>query len=287
LSFDSSITCRFKYEKKDHLMRTKLILPLLIASVLIASCTQSPTGRRQLMLFDDKKLSAMGIQTFEGMKAETPISKNKKVNQYVQCVANNLLKHTDAKWQQTPWEIVVFEDDQVNAFALPGGKMGVYTGLLLVADNQSQLAAVIGHEIAHVMAGHSNERLSSDQFISTALTVADSALTVAGSPYQEQMRSAFGLGAQVGIALPFSRAHETEADIMGLELMAKSGFVPTESVKLWQNMAAKGSGSTPQLLSSHPVPDNRIKELNKHMAVAESYYQQRRSQGALPNCNKA
>lgn len=268
-------------------MRTKLVFPLLIASVLIASCTQSPTGRRQLMLFDDKKLSAMGIQTFEGMKAETPISKNKKVNQYVQCVANNLLKHTDAKWQQTPWEIVVFEDDQVNAFALPGGKMGVYTGLLLVADNQSQLAAVIGHEIAHVMAGHSNERLSSDQFISTALTVADGALAVAGSPYQEQMRSAFGLGAQVGIALPFSRAHETEADIMGLELMAKSGFVPTESVKLWQNMAAKGSGSTPQLLSSHPVPDNRIKELNKHMAVAESFYQQRRSQGALPNCNKA
>lgn len=173
-------------------MRTKLVLPLLIASVLVASCTQSPTGRRQLMLFDDKKLSAMGIQTFEGMKAETPISKNKKVNQYVQCVANNLLKHTDAKWQQTPWEIVVFEDDQVNAFALPGGKMGVYTGLLLVADNQSQLAAVIGHEIAHVMAGHSNERLSSDQFISTALTVADGALAVAGSPYQEQMKTAFG-----------------------------------------------------------------------------------------------
>lgn len=268
-------------------MRTKFVLSVVVTSLLIASCAQSPTGRRQLMLFDDKKLSAMGIQTFEGMKAETPISKNKKVNQYVQCVANNLLKHTDTKWQQIPWEIVVFDDDQVNAFALPGGKIGVYTGLLLVADNQSQLAAVIGHEIAHVIAGHSNERLSSDQFISTALAVADGALAVAGSPYQQQMKTAFGLGAQVGIALPFSRTHESEADIMGLELMAKSGFVPAESVKLWQNMAAKGSGSTPQLLSSHPVPDNRIKALNNHMAIAEGYYQQRRSQGALPSCSKA
>ena len=266
----------------------RTLLALFSSAVLLVSaCAESPTGRPQLMLFDNSQVSKLGIQTFEELKSKTPISKDNKANRYVQCVAQAVLKVTPEKYQANPWEIVVFDSDQVNAFALPGGKLGVYTGLLLVADNQSQLAAVIGHEIAHVIAGHSNERLSSDQFIQTALTVADSALTVAGSPYQQQMKTAFGLGAQVGIALPFSRAHETEADIMGLELMAKSGFVPTESVKLWQNMAAKGSGSTPQLLSSHPVPDNRIKALNKHMMVAEGYYQQRRSQGALPNCNRA
>ncbi|MFC4655118.1 M48 family metallopeptidase [Rheinheimera marina] len=259
---------------------------LLAVSVLLASCAHSPTGRRQLMLFDESKLSAMGSQTFEGMKKETPVSSNKKINQYVQCVANTLIKQTDAKWQQSPWEVVVFEDDQVNAFALPGGKIGVYTGLLLVAENQHQLAAVIGHEIAHVMAGHSNERLSSDQFIQTALTVADSALAATGSQYQQQLMTAFGVGAQIGVALPFSRTHESEADIIGLDLMAKAGFEPAQSVKLWQNMAAKGSGGTPQFLSSHPVPENRIKALDAHMAVAEGYFQQRRSQGALPACSK-
>jgi len=237
------------------------------------------------MLFDESKLSAMGSQTFEGMKKETPINNDKKVNRYVQCVANALVQQTDAKWRQSPWEVVVFEDDQVNAFALPGGKIGVYTGLLLVAENQHQLAAVLGHEIAHVMAGHSNERLSSDQFIQTALTVADNALAATGSQHQSEWMTAFGLGAQVGIALPFSRTHESEADIIGLDLMAKAGFTPEESIKLWQNMAAKGGSQPPQLLSSHPVPENRMKALAAHMASANGYYQSRKAQGALPSCN--
>lgn len=271
--------------KSSSVFMTKLTLAMTTL-LMLGSCAESPTGRPQLMLFDNTQVSKMGIQTFEEMKTKTPISKDKKTNQYVQCVAQAVLKVTPQKYQANPWEIVVFESDQVNAFALPGGKIGVYTGLLLVAENQHQLAAVIGHEIAHVMAGHSNERLSSNQAISTTLGVADVALSAMNTQYKAQLSSAFGLGAQVGLVLPFSRVHETEADVIGLDLMAKAGFQPEESVKLWQNMAKQGSGGTPQILSSHPVPENRIKKLQKDMPAALAAFQSRQALGALPRCNK-
>ena len=271
--------------KSSSVFMTKLTLAMTTL-LMLGSCAESPTGRPQLMLFDNTQVSKMGIQTFEEMKTKTPISKDKKTNQYVQCVAQAVLKVTPQKYQANPWEIVVFESDQVNAFALPGGKIGVYTGLLLVAENQHQLAAVIGHEIAHVMAGHSNERLSSNQAISATLGVADVALAAMNTQYKAQLSSAFGLGAQVGLVLPFSRVHETEADVIGLDLMAKAGFQPEESVKLWQNMAKQGSGGTPQILSSHPVPENRIRKLQKDMPSALAAYQARQGAGGLPRCNK-
>lgn len=271
--------------KSSSVFMTKLTLAMTTL-LMLGSCAESPTGRPQLMLFDNTQVSKMGIQTFEEMKTKTPISKDKKTNQYVQCVAQAVLKVTPQKYQANPWEIVVFESDQVNAFALPGGKIGVYTGLLLVAENQHQLAAVIGHEIAHVMAGHSNERLSSNQAISATLGVADVALSAMNTQYKAQLSSAFGLGAQVGLVLPFSRVHETEADVIGLDLMAKAGFDPEQSVKLWQNMAKQGSGGTPQILSSHPVPENRIKKLQKDMPAALTAFQSRQALGALPRCNK-
>ncbi len=256
------------------------------SSLLLSSCAESPTGRPQLMLFDNAQVSKLGIQTFEELKTKTPITADKKANKYVQCVAQAVLKVTPEKYQVNPWEVVLFESDQVNAFALPGGKIGVYSGLLLVAENQHQLAAVIGHEIAHVMAGHSNERLSSNQAVQATLGVADVALSAMNTRYKTELSSAFGLGAQVGVVLPFSRVHETEADVIGLELMANAGFDPEQSVTLWQNMAKQGSGESLQILSSHPVPENRIKTLQKNMPAAQAAYQQRLQQKTAPNCNQ-
>lgn len=266
-------------------MLKKLLIPTLCA-LLLSSCAESPTGRRQVMLFDNNQLNTLGAQTFEQMKAEQKISTDPATNSYVQCVANALLKVTPAEYQQYKWEIVVFDSDQVNAFALPGGKMGVYTGLLKVAQTPAQLAAVVGHEIGHVMAGHSNERLSTNQFLQVALALGDAGSRAAGVRYQQELMAALGLGAQVGVALPFSRAHETEADIIGLDLMARAGFNPEESVALWQNMAAAGSGGVPQFLSSHPIPDTRIRTLQEKMPGAATLYQQRRQQGSLPACRK-
>lgn len=264
----------------------KKILMLGTCTLLIAACAQSPTGRRQIMLFSDAELGKMGAQSFEQLKAETPISKDQKTNRYVQCVAGALINVTPAEFANQNWEVVVFESEQVNAFALPGGKIGVYTGLLKVAENQDQLAAVMGHEISHVMAGHSNERLSTNQFIQTALTLSDAAMKAYNVQYQTELMAAFGIGAQVGVALPFSRAHETEADIMGLDLMAKAGFEPRQSVNLWQNMAAAGSGGNLEILSTHPLPENRITALRQKMPEAMKTYNERKAAAASPKCSR-
>ncbi|MBU2070419.1 MAG: M48 family metallopeptidase [Gammaproteobacteria bacterium] len=252
--------------------------------LLMAACVQSPTGRRQIMLFSDAELGKMGAQTFEAMKAETPLAKDVELNRYVKCVANSLLAVTPDNLRAQSWEVVLFDADQVNAFALPGGKIGVYTGLLKVAQNQEQLAAVVGHEIAHVIAGHSNERLSTNQGIQTILALGDAGMKAYGVKYQQELMTAFGLGAQLGVALPFSRAHETESDIIGLELMAKAGFEPRQAVNLWQNMAALGGSGTPEFMSTHPLPETRIKELREKLPAAMKLYNERKAASALPQC---
>lgn len=264
----------------------KKLLATTVCAVLIAACAQSPTGRRQVMLFDNNQLNTMGAQTFEQMKTEEKISNNAATNRYVQCVANALLAVTPDEYRQQSWEIVVFDSEQVNAFALPGGKIGVYTGLLKVAETPAQLAAVVGHEIGHVMAGHSNERLSTNQFLQAGLALADAGSKAYGVQYQQQLMAALGVGAQVGVALPFSRTHETEADIIGLDLMAKAGFNPEDAVSLWRNMAAASGAGGPQFLSSHPVPDTRIRTLQEKMPQAAILFNQRKAQSALPTCRK-
>ncbi|MDP4536798.1 M48 family metallopeptidase [Alkalimonas collagenimarina] len=263
------------------------VLMLLIAVFFVVACAESPTGRRQIMLFNENQLNTMGSQTFDSMKEELAISTDQQTIRYVQCVADALLRVTPEEYMGNEWEVIVFADDQVNAFALPGGKIGVYTGLLKVAENQHQLAAVVGHEIGHVMAGHANERLSRSQMVQTGLVLTDAASRAANVRFQQELMAGLGLGSQVGLMLPFSREHETEADIIGLDLMAQAGFQPEQSVNLWRNMAAASGGqSTPQLLSSHPVPDTRIRTLQQRMPAATATFQQRQSQGRLPNCGQ-
>ncbi len=267
-------------------MRTLVKPSLLAIAIFATACAESPTGRPQLMLTPTAKVNSLGEQSFAELKGKTPITKQKKASQYVQCVAKAVIAVTPSKYQQTPWEIEVFEGDEVNAFALPGGKIGVYSGLLLVAENQHQLAAVIGHEVAHVMAEHARERMSSNQVIQTALGVTNVALEAMSTNYKQEISGALGLGAQVGIALPFSRIHESEADVIGLELMAKAGFDPKQSVTLWQNMAKQGGKAPLQILSTHPVPETRIATLERNMPSVMKYYEDRKAQGKLPSCDR-
>ncbi|KUM54461.1 M48 family metallopeptidase [Rheinheimera sp. EpRS3] len=262
----------------------KKLLLLTTCSLLIVACAQSPTGRSQLMLFSDADLGKMGTQTFDTMKAETPIVKDVKTNNYVKCVANSLLAVTPDSMRAQSWEIVVFDSDQVNAFALPGGKIGVYTGMLKLAANQHQLAAVVGHEIGHVIAGHSNERLSTTQGKDMVLAVSSAWLETKGVQYRQEIMAVMGVGAHYGIELPYSRAHESESDTIGLDLMAKAGFEPRESVNLWQNMAALGGNNIPEFMSTHPLAGTRIKDLRDNMPQAMKTYNDRKATGALPNC---
>lgn len=254
-----------------------------IGAALLTACASSPTGRHQLKLFPSSEIDQMGVQSFVQMKKETPSTTNTTTSAYVNCVANQVIAQVPAKYGIDNWEVVVFESDQVNAFALPGGKVGVYTGLLKVANNQDQLAAVIGHELSHVLAEHGNERVSTSFATETGLALA---YKVSGeqSTEKDQLFALLGIGSQVGIVLPFGRIQESEADEMGLELMAKAGFQPQQAVSLWQNMAQAGGESQPELLSTHPSHENRIKDLQKQMAKANTLYQQAQAEGRIPNC---
>ncbi|HAS63591.1 MAG TPA: Zn-dependent protease [Vibrio sp.] len=252
---------------------------LAIAASLTA-CSSSPTGRNQLLLFSDSDMTNLGAQSFEQMKQKQKISTDAKLNNYVQCVAMAVTRQVPKQPSFQNWEVVVFDSDQVNAFALPGGKIGVYTGLLKVAKNEDQLATVIGHEIAHVLADHSNERLSQSQLANTGLQLTSVALGSSEyAQYREATMAALGLGVQVGVLLPYGRTQESEADIVGLDLMAKAGFDPRESVTLWHNMAKASQGQQPpELLSTHPSHSTRIRDLTQTMQQLPNYSM------AKPNC---
>lgn len=251
-------------------------LVLLTTLLLATGCDQTPTGREQLALIPDSMMADFGRETFLQIQQQIPVSSDDQARQQVQCVANQLLSRIEARFPGSPlpqtWEVVVFANDTPNAFAVAGGKIGVHQGLLAVAESDDQLAAVIGHEIAHVLARHGNERLTQELGIKATLMLIG--LFSEGDTDMESVIQALGLGAHLGIALPFSRAHEEEADLMGLELMASAGFDPRESIALWRNMAAAGGGQPLEFLSTHPNHDSRIEALQERMEVALPIYLQ-------------
>ncbi len=254
------------------------IISLFFLVALLAGCATSPTGRTQLVFMPDTQLEQMGFQAFEQLKKDTPIETDPEINQYVQCVVQELTQDLAGQW-----EVVVFKVDQANAFALPGGKIGVYTGLLKIARNQHQLAAVIGHEIGHVLARHGNERVSQKVAVQTGLQVVQ-AIAAPRSTTGQLLMGALGVGAQYGVLMPFSRIQESEADVIGLELMAKAGFDPRESVQLWINMSEAGGAQPPEWLSTHPSHESRIEELRSRLPQALELYRAAREQGRISNC---
>jgi predicted Zn-dependent protease len=251
---------------------------LLAGLALLAGCATSPTGRSQLVLMPDSEINQMGLQAFTTIKKETKVDQSTVVNHYVQCVAQAITREVGGNW-----EVVVFNDTDANAFALPGGKIGVYTGMLKVAENQDQLATVIGHEVAHVLARHANERISQKFAVEQGLGLVN-AIANPQSGTGQTLMGLLGVGAQYGVLLPYSRIQESEADMMGLDLMAKAGFDPRESIKLWQNMNRAGGGQPPEFLSTHPSHSSRISDLNRHMPVALQLQSRARQQGKRPAC---
>lgn len=254
---------------------------LAIVLLLLSACTTSPTGRPQLLLMPESQMNQMGVAAFDNIKKQSKVVQQPTTNRYVNCVAQAITSViTNAK--QTAWEVVVFNDDSANAFALPGGKIGVNTGLLKIARDQHQLAAVVGHEVAHVLAQHGNERMSIDFASQTTQQLLGA--MVEGGEQSALLMGALGLGAAVGVKLPFSRKHESEADLMGLQMMAKAGFNPEASVQLWKNMAANQNGAPPEFLSTHPSHKTRISDLRKNIPTVMASYQLATSRGRSPQC---
>ncbi|HET6397906.1 MAG TPA: M48 family metallopeptidase [Pseudoxanthomonas sp.] len=263
------------------------VLAATIAAVVAACATAtSPTGRTQYLSYSDAQLNQMGAQAFDEMKAKQPVARDGQQSAYVQCVVRALVQHLPDDWRTLPWETAVFVADEPNAFALPGGKVGVNTGMFKVARNQDQLAAVIGHEIGHVYARHTNERITRQSLASTGLAVAGA---LAGSRYGQTgtdlVTQGGGMVAQLGLLLPFSRVQETEADEIGQRLMAEAGFDPAQAVSLWQNMMAAGGGRSPEWLSTHPDPQNRIRALQQRAPSLQPVQQAARQAGRTPRCS--
>lgn len=260
------------------IMFKKIIAGLFSASLLTA-CVTSPTGRSQLIFLSDTEVNQMGLQAFDTLKKEKKISGNQQYNALAQCVAGALTREVGGSW-----EVVVFEDGTPNAFALPGNKIGIHSGMLKLINNQDQLAAVVGHEIGHVLAKHSNERASQEMAVNTGVSVVQAVAQPQTALGQTAM-GLLGLGAQYGILMPYSRTQESEADIIGEDLMAKAGFDPQQSIVLWQLMEQATQSQQPvEFLSTHPANASRIQNLQQHMPQALSYYQQAHAAGKNPRC---
>lgn len=250
-------------------MRIKPMALAAIALTALAACETAPvTGRSQLILVGDQQVQTLGLQAYNQMKQEMPRSDNRKLTRRMETVGERVAAISPKPdWD---WEFTLFDNDSPNAFALPGGKVGVNTGLFKVAKNDDQLAAVIGHEVAHAIARHGNERMSQGMLAQGGVAAAGIAsggdqLTVIGS----------ALAAQFLFTLPNSRVQESEADHIGLLYMAEAGYDPRAAVDLWRNMEAAGAGRQMEWMSTHPSPGNRIKRLEKLMPDALAAYRPR------------
>lgn len=259
-----------------------------IAAVAAAcATTTSPTGRTQVVGgVSQEQLNQLGAQSFAELKAQKPQSKDARQVRKVQCIVSAITAQLPQGWQ-SGWESAVFVDNEPNAFALPGGKVGVYTGIFSVARNQDELAGVIAHEIGHVISRHHDERITRQMGAQGAVELVGALL---GSRYGSGAANAAVQGggaiAQAGFLLPGSREQESEADIVGQQLMAQAGFDPRGAVNLWSNMiaASQNSSRPPQWLSTHPNPESRIRELQQRAASLEPVYAQARAAGRRPSC---
>ncbi len=245
-------------------------------------------GRKQLILLPDSQMNAMGGRAFSEMKSQVPISRDPGWNAYVRCVAMPVVAESRAQMDVRDWEVVVFQDKTANAFALPGGKIGVHTGMLFVAKTDGQLAAVLGHEVGHVIARHGAERVSTAVVGQGGLALVEAFTRGDSQPStgRSVLFGALGLGLQFGVVMPHGRTQESEADVIGLDLMADAGFDPRESVKLWENMRASGDGQPPEWLSTHPSHETRIQGLQARMGAAGTRVDRARAAGKNPQCRR-
>lgn len=258
------------------------LLPLALTALLWTGCGSVPlTGRRQLLLVSDQEVLTSSLTQYNDYMKTAPRSSSAKQAAMVKRVGQKIAQATEAYLRQNglaaevknfQWEFNLVADKQVNAFCMPGGKIVVYEGLMKLVTSDDELAVVVGHEVAHAVAKHSNERLSQQMLAQTGAQLLNYSLAEKSAAIQTAASTIYGLGAQVGVMLPFSRKHETEADYMGLVLMRMAGYNPDVAVGFWQKMSASGNGSVPELLSTHPSDARRISDIQKALPEIKAKY---------------
>ncbi len=264
-------------------MKNLKLITLFLLSLFIFSCSTVPlTNRKQLALIPHSELLSMSFSQYDAFLDSVPKSTNQEDIDMVKRVGNNIAmavqlylteRNRDDILDGFNWEFNLVEDNQVNAWCMPGGKVVVYTGILPVTQDETGLAVVLGHEIAHAIADHGNERMSQallQQYGGVALSVA-----LQNKPQETQAlwMTAYGVGTYYGAMLPYSRLHESEADHLGLIFMAIAGYNPEGAVDFWQRMSAASNGQKPpEFMSTHPSDETRIKHLQEWMPEALKYY---------------
>lgn len=262
-------------------MKHAFAMLVIVGSLAACATTTSSTGRTQYVgAVSQEQLNQLGAQAFTEAKQKGPLSTNSGQNAYVRCVVNALVQQLPGDQRAMAWESAVFAVDEPNAYALPGGKVGINTGLFKVAKDQDQLAAVVAHEIGHVVERHHDERITRQMGAAGAVQL----LGAVAGDYGQLATQGGSMLAQTGFLLPGSRVQETEADVVGQRMMAQAGFDPRAAVGLWQNMIAAGGSRPPQWLSTHPDPQSRISELQARATQLVPTYEQARAAGRRPAC---
>jgi predicted Zn-dependent protease len=263
-------------------MMKKPAILAITGFLLFLQCSPVPvTGRRQLNLIPQSQILSLSYQTYDNFIDSVKVESGTPDANMVKAVGNDIQKAVERYFRERNnssriknyrWEYNLVQNTSVNAFAMPGGKVAVFTGIFPVAQGSNGLAVVIGHEIAHAVANHGNERMSQLLLIQLGGMALSEALEKQPALTKQLALAAFGVGAQLGILLPYSRTHETEADRLGMIFMAMAGYNPAEAIEFWQRMQERDGPTVPEFLSTHPSDQTRIENLKKFLPEAMKYY---------------
>lgn len=255
-----------------EVIKRSLSILLIPALLILSACQTAPiTGRSQLILIPESMEIDLGLASYNNVLKGAKLSEEEETIEMVNRVGKRIAAVSGR--EDYKWEFNVIKDDKiVNAFALPGGKVAVYTGILKYTENEAGLAAVMGHEVAHALLRHGGERISAGILADIGMIGLSAAVKSKDPVAMRAINEAFGIGVQVGVLLPFSRSQELEADRVGLVLMAKAGYDPNEAVAFWRRMMQAKDKAPPEFLSTHPTTERRIKEIEQWIPEAMKYY---------------
>ena len=265
------------------LRRPRIGMLLLLAVILfVVSCsTVAVTGRRQLIVIPQSQMMPMSFEQYEQVLQESTLSTDRAAARRVKKVGVRIQNAVEEYFREQgmsgeldgyEWEFNLIASEQANAWCMPGGKVAFYTGILPVCGDETGIAVVMGHEVAHAIAEHGSERMSQALIVQLGGVALSEALNTKPEKTRELWLSAFGMGTQLGAMLPFSRLHESEADHLGLIFMAMAGYDPAAAESFWQRMADHGGGSPPEFLSTHPANETRIRQIREWLPEALTYY---------------
>ena len=274
--------------KRNYILYSimKTFTSVLMSLLLLAGCSSVPlTGRKQVLLVSDQEVLASSLTQYNDYIKTATKSTDKAKSAMVTRVGQRIAAATEQYLRENgmadevknfSWEFNLVKDPQVNAFCMPGGKIVVYEGLLPLVASEDELAVVVGHEVAHAVAKHSNERMSQQLMAQYGAALLGVAVSDKSAAVQKAASAVYGIGAQYGVMLPFSRKHESEADYMGLVFMTMAGYNPDVAVNFWKKMSAGSGGSTPEFMSTHPSDATRIADIQKALPTIKAKYQVKR-----------